>query len=370
MGPKWGPWWEEGVVGPGCLLLETGSPSRPWGGAALTPRALCVGRPCPAWASRGLGRERAAVGWPVGVTLSDRVLARSDVLTHVRTQLVATCSLAGRRARSSWWQPQKFPRRVCSLMAGADPLGAGPLDCRCGGFQTCLSWGMGMEPCSEEGAESSRAWAGGRAGALSSSWPSHPHFPDGETEAQRGQGLFQSHTARWKQHSRFTVDLENPWRPEPYFPESPGGWHPCLWPQFPHLGSGLTVTTWQSPREVREAPANSQCHLPLLPTPSTQIKGSDAPGPHSHNKGPPGGHWWHEATCPLPLSDGHMGEKGPEEGRGQRAGPGGHRAGAAGLECPWGSMQGRLRMLPRQELGWILRVAGGHCGCGTVSPGS
>ena len=180
----------------------------------------------------------------------------------------------------------------------------------------------------------------------------------------------QSHTARWRQHSRFTVDLENPWRPEPHFPESPGGWHPCLWPQFPHLGSGLTVSTWQSPREVREAPANSQCHLPLLPTPSTQIKGSDTPGPHSHNKGPPGGHWWHEATCPLPLSDGHVGEKGSEEGRGQRAGPGGHRAGAAGLECPWGSMQGRLRMPPRQELGWILRVAGGHCGCGAVSPGS
>ena len=39
-------------------------------------------------------------------------------------------------------------------------------------------------------------------------------------------------------------------------------------------------------------------------TPSTQTKGSAAPGPHIHNKGPPGGHWWHEATCPLPLSDG------------------------------------------------------------------
>lgn len=100
------------------------------------------------------------------------------------------------------------------------------------------------------------------------------------------------------------MDSESPWRPEPSFPESPGGWHPCLWPQFPHLGSGLTVTTWQSPREVRKALADSQALLPLLPTPSTQTKGSAAPGPHIHNKGPPGGHWWHEATCPLPLSDG------------------------------------------------------------------
>lgn len=58
-GPKWGPRWEEGMVGPGCLLLETqwGQPHH-WGrhspDTPPRPKVLCVGRLCPAWASRAL----------------------------------------------------------------------------------------------------------------------------------------------------------------------------------------------------------------------------------------------------------------------------------------------------------------------------
>lgn len=74
------------------------------------------------------------VGWPVGVMLTDRVLAHLDVLIHVCTQPAATCSLAGRRARLSWLQSQEFSRRVCSLLAGAEP-GCRPPGCRAIGLQ-------------------------------------------------------------------------------------------------------------------------------------------------------------------------------------------------------------------------------------------
>ena len=141
-------WW-----GLGVSCLRPGQPYHRGRRSPDTtpPQVLCAGRPCPAWASRGLGRERAAVGRPVGVTLSDRVLAHSDVLTHVCTQPAATCSLAGRRARLSWLQPQKFPRRVCSLLAGAEPLG-----CRCGGFQTHLCGGWGWSPAQRRGQSPAR----------------------------------------------------------------------------------------------------------------------------------------------------------------------------------------------------------------------
>lgn len=104
----------------------------------------------------------------------------------------------------------------------ADPLGAGPLGCRCGGFQTHLCWGLGVEPCSKEGAESSRAWAGGQGWALSSSWPrpakampSHPHFPDGETEAERSgdfskvtqQGGGSTADSRWTRRALGDLNL-------------------------------------------------------------------------------------------------------------------------------------------------------------------
>lgn len=63
-------------VGPGSLLLTAGSLSPPRGGAEPAPSGQTG-------ASEGRGCWWAA---PVGVTLRARILAHSDVLTHVRTQ--------------------------------------------------------------------------------------------------------------------------------------------------------------------------------------------------------------------------------------------------------------------------------------------
>ena len=221
-----------------------------------------------------------------------------------------------------------------------------------------------MEPCSEEGAESSQALGPALCPVVGPTQPKQclptPILQMEKLRPREVRGLFQSHTARWRRHSRFRVDLENPWRPEPYFPESPGGWHPSLWPQFSHLGSGLTVATWQSPHEVRRCRPTVGVSCPYSPLPAPREKALTA-----HPK--QGALWWPlvarghlSSALEQWKSLGHGGEKAPAEGRGRRA---------TGLECPWGSRQGRLRMPPRRELGWILWVAGGYCGCGTGSPG-
>ena len=144
-------------VGPGSLLLTAGSLSPPRGGAEPAPSGQTA-------ASEGRGYWWAAL---VGVTLRDRILAHSDVLTHVRTQPAATCSLAGRRPRLSWLQPQKHPGRGCSLLAGAElncpadphPMGTRPGLLRSRPSEAPVLGEWGVEPCSRGGGRRP-AWHG------------------------------------------------------------------------------------------------------------------------------------------------------------------------------------------------------------------
>lgn len=146
--------------------------------------------------------------------------------------------------------------------------------------------GVGVEPCSEEGAESSRALNPELCPVVGHVQPKQclatPTLQMEKLRPREVRGLFQSHTARWRRHSRFRVDLENPWRPEPHFPESPGRWHPCLRP-VSSPGEWAHSSHVAEPSRSPEAPASSRCLLPLLPTPSTQRKGSD---PTSKTRGP------------------------------------------------------------------------------------
>lgn len=193
-GPKWGP---------GCKAVGGAWVSSAHGRVTLTTQGRR--RACPSGqtgASEGRGCWWAA---PVGVALRARILAHSDVLTHVRTQPAVTRSLAGRRPRLSWLQPQKHPGRVCSLLAGAElncPADPHPTGTRPG----LLRWQPSEAPVlgvaggvllQRRGTETSQHGQEAEPRALTSSWPCpakamppHPHFTGGGTEHQRGQVTF------------------------------------------------------------------------------------------------------------------------------------------------------------------------------------
>lgn len=162
-------------VGPGSLLLTAGSLSPPRGGAEPAPSGQTG-------ASEGRGCWWAA---PVGVTLRARILAHSDVLTHVRTQPAHTqmrshtythsaCgdSLAGRKATSPvlvaapeapWkslfpagWSRAELPCRL-------PPYGHKAWPAEVAAFRGTRAGNGGWSPAPEEGDRDQSARAGGRA---------------------------------------------------------------------------------------------------------------------------------------------------------------------------------------------------------------